>query len=178
MFFLLWLSFLRGFGSDCLAGRSILPRHSEDHLWRCQTPGQSKLVWQATRCEREKFFVCFCKTLYPTISTTTQGFLQTILFSVLASFSLSAVLHAAEVIVAGRLLLALSIYNFEFPRQKNDSCSCGFKPSKTGATGIATPLRRLTLPRLLESDRLSLPRLLLLESDRQRLHRSAAPVTG
>jgi len=60
------------------------------------------------------------------------GFLQTILFSVLASFSLSAVLHAAEVIVAG-------------------------------ATGIATPLRRLTLPRL-------------LESDRRRAHRSAAPV--
>ena len=41
MFFLLWPSFLRGFGSDCLAGRSILPRRSEDHLWRCQTPGQS-----------------------------------------------------------------------------------------------------------------------------------------
>ena len=41
VFFLLWPSFLRGFGSDCLAGRSILPRRSEDHLWRCQTPGQS-----------------------------------------------------------------------------------------------------------------------------------------
>lgn len=144
--------FFHGFGSEC-AGRSILPRHSEDHLWRCQTP----------RCEREKFFVRFCESLYPTISTTTQGFLQTILFSVLASFSLSAVLHAAEVIVAGCLLLA-SIHNFVLPRQKSETCS-GFGPSKTGATGIATPLRRLTLPRL-------------LESDRRRAHRSAAPVLG
>lgn len=152
LFFILWHSFLHGFGSESLAGWSILPRHSEDHLWRCQTP----------RCEREKFFVCFCESLYPTISTRTQGFLQTILFSVLASFSLSAVLHAAEVIVAGCLLLA-SIHNFVLPRQKSETCSHGFGPSKTGATGIATPLRRLTLPRL-------------LESDRRRAHRSAAPV--
>ncbi|CAL1168863.1 unnamed protein product [Cladocopium goreaui] len=59
-----------------------------------------------------------------------QGFLQTILFSVLASFSLSAVLHASELIVAG-------------------------------ATGNATPLRCMSLPRLLEPEG---------------THRSAVPV--
>lgn len=58
------------------------------------------------------------------------GFLQTILFSVLASFSLSAVLHASELIVAG-------------------------------ATGNATPLRCMSLPRLLEPEG---------------THRSAVPV--
>ena len=112
---------------------------------------------------KERSSLCvFVNLFIPTISTRTQGFLQTILFSVLASFSLSAVLHAAEVIVAGCLLLA-SIHNFVLPRQKSETCSHGFGPSKTGATGIATPLRRLTLPRL-------------LESDRRRAHRSAAPV--
>ena len=55
---------------------------------------------QPERCMKSSLFQLFwsCRLCH---FSWTQGFLQTILFSVLASFSLSAVLHASELIVAG-----------------------------------------------------------------------------